>query len=367
MSFTRRRFPGIAQGAAVLATAVMLAACIGRTSRSTVSPEDGSTASSSGLVRNGRVVLVTIDGARWQDVFEGSDPTLGSAASIAPKRLMPRTHALVARSGVAIGASAEGCGIARTAGAANMSLPGYQEIFTGRTSPCRDNRCAQVTETVLDEAVKDNVGGVASIGSWEVLAKAVSGGGWGVFVSSGRRWPDQAPSDRLATLVAAGQGADPYPGSGEYRPDHQTAQIALEYMRVARPALFHVGLGDTDEYGHRGDYPRYLAALRYADDVIGRLADMLDAMGAEGRNTTVIVTPDHGRNADFRDHGNVHPESARTFILAFGGGMVARGQGCPVRDVTLADIAPTVRVLMGLPRDEAKEAGRPIELITEHP
>jgi phosphopentomutase len=165
--------------------------------------------------------------------------------------------------------------------------------------------------------------------------------------------------------VAAGQGADPYPGHGAYRPDTATAAVALEYFRVAKPALFHIGLGDTDELGHRSDYASYLDALRRADAVIGAVADLLDTMGTDGEKTTVIVTPDHGRNSDFRDHGVFRPESARTFLLAFGGAMRARGIGCPASDITLADIAPTVRVLMGLPRDTAEGAGRPIELITE--
>jgi phosphopentomutase len=196
----------------------------------------------------------------------------------------------------------------------------------------------------------------------------VSGGGTGVFVSDGRHWPPEVPaSDHLADVVAAGQAADPYPGYDDYRPDAATAAIALEYLRVAKPALFHIGLGDTDEYGHRGLYASYLDAMRRADSLVGAVADVLATMGDDGARTTVIVTPDHGRNADFRDHGAFHPESARTFLVAFGPRVVRRGIGCPTRDITLADIAPTVRVLMGLPRDTAAGAGTPIELITQEP
>jgi hypothetical protein len=278
---------------------------------------------------------------------------------------MPRAHALVAAHGVALGATREGCATVHTAGASNVSLPGYLEIFTGHASRCLDNRCAQVEETVLDEAARTGSLGVASIGSWSELTRAVSGGDSGVLVSTGHSWPDAAPTGRLGELVAAGRTADPYPGHDDYRPDAATAAIALEYFRVAKPALFHIGLGDTDEHGHRDDYPSYLAALRRADDVIGSIADILATMGPDGEKTTVIVTPDHGRNSDFRDHGVFRPESGRTFVLAFGGRVAVRGVGCPTRDVTLADIAPTIRVLMGLPRDRASGAGRPIELITD--
>lgn len=346
--------------------ALTVIACTERTSTPPVISDDLATTSTDTVPRDGRVIVVTLDGVRWQDVFEGSDRTFGGEPTSPPEALMPRAHQLVATRGMALGATRDGCGTVHTAGASNVSLPGYIEIFTGHPSRCLDNNCDGPAETVFDEAARAGAAGVASIGSWEVLTKSVTGGGTGVFTSTGRNWPEAAPATgRLGELVAVGQSADPYPGHGEYRPDAATAAIALEYYRVAKPALFHVGLGDTDEYGHRNEYASYLTALRRADDLIGDLADLLDTMGDEGRKTTVFVTPDHGRNSDFRDHGVFRPESARTFLLAFGGGIPVRGVACPARDITLADIAPTVRVLMGLPRDTADGHGRAIELVTE--
>jgi hypothetical protein len=108
-------------------------------------------AASPTALRDHRVVLVTIDGVRWQDVFEGSDPALGGSR-IPATEIIPRTSALAAMRGVALGASIPGCATVHTAGGANVSLPGYQEIFTGRRSTCLDNRCASVDGSVLDEA-----------------------------------------------------------------------------------------------------------------------------------------------------------------------------------------------------------------------
>ena len=351
----------------VAALAMMTAAaCTERTSKAPVVIDDLAAASASGPARDGRVVLITIDGARWQDVFEGSDSGFSGAPSIPPEQLMPRAHQLVATRGVALGATLQGCGTAHTAGASNVSLPGYIEIFTGHASQCLDNQCDRVEESVLDEAARAPSGSAASISSWELLLSATSGGGTPVFVSNGRGYPGEPPAtDKvLSQAVAAGRNADPYPGYSEYRPDAATIAIALAYYRAEKPALFHIGLGDTDEYGHRGDYASYLDALKRADSLIGTVADLLDTMGPLGAKTTVIVTPDHGRNSDFNNHGVLHPESARTFVLAFGGGVPVRGIACPAHDVTLADIAPTIRVLVGLPRDTADGAGTPIELIT---
>ena len=320
---------------------------------------------------SGRIVLVTIDGVRAEDVFEGADPKLRPGSNVAPLRrpeaVMPRTHRLVATRGVALGAERAGCGEVRTASGANVSLPGYLEIFTGRRTRCRDNNCDRTTSpTVLDEAVHAGFGPVASIGSWEVLDRAVSNRSMPMLVSEGtQRWPESRPIDNhaLEQLVAAGERADAHPGHGGYRPDASTAAIALEYLRTAHPAFLHVGLGDPDEYGHRNDYPAYLKSIGQADAFIGQVADTLDGMGELGARTTVIITTDHGRNRDFQHHGANSLTSARTFVLAFGGRVAKRGVACPTRDVTLADIAPTIRVLTGLPRDPSHESGRPIEEI----
>ncbi len=351
-------------GIALAVGATLLLSCAVRTGEApTFVTTVGPTSTAPRTLSDGRVVLVTIDGARWQDVFEGTNPSWTGAAHVPPEQLMPRVYAMLETRGVAFGADREGCGTVHTAGGANVSLPGYLEIFTGRPSWCLDNDCAWVNESVMDEAAFAQVAGVASISSWKTLERAVSGGGSGVFVAAGPTWPVEAIRDpRLDELARAGESADPYPGHGAYRPDVHTAAIALEYFRVAKPAFFHVGLGDPDEWGHRSEYGKYLSAMQQADALIGALMDEIDAMGDQGAKTTLIVTPDHGRNATFRDHGALRIESGRTFLLAFGHGVTARGVGCPSGDMTLADIAPTIRRLLGLSPAVDDGGGRPLDL-----
>lgn len=320
---------------------------------------------------DGRVVLVTLDGVRAEDVFEGADPSLRPGSKIAhltrPEAVMPRTHRLVATRGVALGADRAGCGTVRTASGANVSLPGYLEIFTGRKTRCRDNQCARTkTPTFLDEAADAGFAPVASIGSWDVLTRAVTRGASAVLAAEGaQRWPGSRPlvEGQLEAFVSAGEDAEAFPGSGRYRPDHYTTAIALEYLRTAAPPVLHVGLGDPDEWGHKNDYPAYLDAIGKADAFIGALADTLDGMGEVGARTTVIVTTDHGRNRDFQHHGAFSFTSAHAFVIAFGPRVAAQGIACPARDVTLADVAPTVRALIGLSADTAPDAGRAIEEI----
>jgi arylsulfatase A-like enzyme len=155
-----------------------------------------------------------------------------------------------------------------------------------------------------------------------------------------------------------------YPGWLDYRPDRYSAALALQYLVAERPRFLFIGLGDTDEYAHRHNYRGYVSALQAADQFVGQLMDTLATLGDYGAETTVIVTTDHGRAAGFSGHGGDAPESRRVWMFAAGGAVPAVGFADTSRVIHLADIAPTIRLLMGLAADGSAGAGTPVvELI----
>ena len=285
------------------------------------------------------VVLVTIDGVRWQEVFDGTDTALSHAPFRPSRLLVPHLDRLMRERGASIGAP--GRGFIRATGPSFVSLPGYTEILTGRAPiGCQDNTCATVaTPTFLDEAHATGAK-VAAFGSWEMLDRAISSRPGSFPVSVGRSGASESE-------------IDPWPGVGNFRPDRFTAERALHHLATEQPDVLYVGLGEPDEYGHRDDYTGYLAALAYADAFVGRLVDTLDHMGPRGTRTHVIVTADHGRSRDFKSHGAAHPESARVWLVAAGPSIAARGRIVSTRERHLADIAPTLRGLVGLPQARA--------------
>src|SRR4029077_11220017 len=109
-----------------------------------------------------------------------------------------------------------------------------------------------------------------------------------------------------------------WPGSGDFRRDRYTAELALAYLKAEQPDFLFVGLGETDEFAHQGNYAGYLDALSAADRSIGELARALDERASRGIRTALLVTADHGRAAGFRDHGQPYPESARVWLVAGG-------------------------------------------------
>jgi phosphopentomutase len=109
-----------------------------------------------------------------------------------------------------------------------------------------------------------------------------------------------------------------------------------------------IGLGDTDEWGHRDDYENYLRALRHADEFIGELLSTLDSSGEYGRSVTLVVTTDHGRADSFQEH-RAHAEAARVWMAAVGGAVPRQGYVRSPSDRHLRDVAPTLRAWLALP------------------
>jgi hypothetical protein len=288
------------------------------------------------------VVVVAIDGVRFQDVaLEESDDA--SSAT-------PNLRKLVRR-GVGLGSNDTAPFLA--SGPNFVSLPGYTELLTGAESPCTENDCDErPARTLVDEA-SALAGGAAVIASWERIERIATGLGErsSAVVSAGRsggRGRERVATNSVArAMLDAGARAEPFPGHDDYRPDLFTAALATHYFEDRRPAFLFVALGDTDEYAHRGDKEGYLAALRFADQTVGALVEI--ASRWEGHETTFVITTDHGRSDGFRDHGRSHPESQRSFLVAAGPRIAARGTLRGGQPRYLKDIAPTVRDLLALP------------------
>ena len=304
------------------------------------------------------VVLVVLDGVRWQEVFDGVDRTLARRHGISasswpnPADLMPNLHRLVDAEGLAIGAPGHGAEITAS-GPQFISLPGYIEIFAGKPDlACSRNDCMPAPMRTIVDEVRDSgdARDVALVTSWPNIARAASTES-GFVLSAGRKLVDREDELRAdgstASLLDQGARAPSFPGWGDYRPDAFTSRLALRRLAVSRPRFLFVGLGDADEYAHRNDYAGYLRAVHASDTFLGDLTALLGSMGARGRHTTVLVTADHGRAHNFIDHGAQFPESGRVWLVAAGADVADRGLVAASRH-TLSDVAPTIRALLGI-------------------
>lgn len=325
-------------------------------------------------------MIVTLDGVRWREVFEGVDAELASSHGMTPAEvvsaadLLPNLHAIAER-GVALGAPGHGAEI-RASGPNFVSLPGYAELLSGRrVTQCGDNQCQSPgIHTIVDElgASTPHAGfDVAVFSSWPEIARVATTGASSAAVSSGRHGgatrdvflqdAEDKPLLERAALAA------PHPGNGDFRPDALTAELAIHHFRTHHPRFMFVGLGEPDEFGHRNDYAGYLHALRQADARIGEIDRELSALAARGTRTALFVTADHGRADSFVEHGSKFPESARVWLIAGGSALRRAGFVHAPTERYLADLAPTVRAIAGLPRDVHAHAGEPLAELLHEP
>ncbi|HZO12736.1 MAG TPA: sulfatase-like hydrolase/transferase, partial [Polyangiaceae bacterium] len=232
------------------------------------------------------------------------------------------------------------------------------EILTGsRETKCDNNDCTVRKRPTLahEFAAGHELASVAVFASWGPLARVVDPDGR-MLVSVGRE-STNFPRLLDRTLFERGERADPAPGYGNYRPDRYTAELALRYLRTHRPRFMFLSLGDTDEHAHHDDYPHYLEALRFADWTVGEIARTLAELNARGEPTLLVVTSDHGRSVGFSEHGGEWPESAHSWLIAAGDAVTARGIIPGEETYALADIAPTIRAIAGLPASRVSPSG----------
>ncbi len=134
---------------------------------------------------------------------------------------------------------------------------------------------------------------------------------------------------------------------------------ALEHLARREYSLIVINYANPDMVGHTGNYKATVTALETVDQCLGRLLSAIIAMGG-----TTLILADHG-NAELMSDEQGNPWTAHTtnpvpFILVEGEGRKISGHGANVKlrnDGGLADIAPTILEILGLPQP-AEMTGR---------
>jgi 2,3-bisphosphoglycerate-independent phosphoglycerate mutase len=128
---------------------------------------------------------------------------------------------------------------------------------------------------------------------------------------------------------------------------------AVDAIRSGRFDLIVLNFANPDMVGHTGSLQAAIRAVEAVDAGLGRIADAVrDAGGA------LLVTADHGNCELMRDPATGGPHTAHTTnpvpVLLAGG-----PEGARLADGRLADIAPTLLALLGVPQPAAM-TGRPL-------
>jgi 2,3-bisphosphoglycerate-independent phosphoglycerate mutase len=158
------------------------------------------------------------------------------------------------------------------------------------------------------------------------------------FLNGGQEVPETGedrfmpPSPKVATY--------------DMRPEMSAAEVTDRFVAAIKEGydLIVVNYANPDMVGHTGDLEAAKAACAAVDTGLGRALAALEAVGG-----AMIVTADHGNCETMLDPETGGPHTAHTLnpvpVILVGG-----PKGATVAEGRLADLAPTLLELMGLPQ-----------------
>ncbi len=344
-------------------------------------------AAQAGKLRTENLVLVTLDGMRWQEVFGGADSALfrqskyyfadraalqkdfgqGSAEQ-RRQTLMPFLWGTVARQGQLYGNRPAGS-LVNVTNTMRFSYPGYNELLTGAPDDARirsndplDNPNATVLEVLNQQPAFR--GKVAAFGSWEAFPYILNEKRSGLPVNAGQRLATGPGLTSNELLLNQLQPATPSP-FGEERLDAFTDQYALEYVKRKKPRVLYISFGDTDDFAHAGEYGAYLHAARYTDDFIRQLWEYLQRDPQYRGKTTLLITTDHGRGiagTQWQTHGEKVAGADQIWLAALGPDTPALGEA-HTGQLYQNQVAATLAQLLGVPYAPTPRTGTAIRAI----
>lgn len=319
------------------------------------------------------VVLVTLDGVRWQEVFRGPDDALinqetggvtdvmlaglratyGSKPPAERRRLMmPFLWEEVAAHGQLYGNRDQGSPM-RVTNAVRMSYPGYNELLTGVADPAIANNVRRPNSnvTVLEwlNGRPAWAGRVVPLAAWNTFASILN-----VERSHLPLWlTNQPPAPGTASprmREIEGWMEDIPTKDPEEHYDAFVYQAAIDAIETRAPRVLFIGFGEPDTYGHRRNYDRYLDSLHRLDRFIRQLWTLLQSLPQYRDTTTLVLTTDHGRGAappEWANHGARAEGSDETWLAVLGPDTRALGERRDTAEITNAQVAATIAALLG--------------------
>lgn len=331
------------------------------------------------------VVLILIDGYRWQELFRGAEKSLladkrfNSEDSIARfkkywdedplvrrKKLMPFTWEYIARHGQIYG-NRDYDNLVEVTNPYWISYPGRAELYSGfvdssiQKNSHPNNSNINVLEFIHRQ--KGFEGSVAAFVCWRPAGLALNKENAGFLINV--PWED-VKGEKLTDAQKLANELQHYAplvfGYGE-RLDFAVYALASTYIMANHPRFTYIDLGDTDEYAHAGQYDKYLDDIFNIDRMIGNLWNSMQADAFYKDKTTFIIVTDHGRGEgdQWTDHYHTVPHSGETWAMILGPDSKALGEVKTPGRIYQNQFAATMARLLNLEYTANGRAGMPVE------
>ena len=324
------------------------------------------------------VILISLDGMRWQEVFYGADSLLVDDSgyvedpddltkqywdqdpTVRRKTLMPFFWNTLTKEGQLYGNRNLGNKV-NCSNTMKFSYPGYNEILSGFADDERINSNSKIPNpnvTVLEylHNQKAYKGKVFAFGSWDVFPYIVNEERSGIPVNAGfeKAEGDLTEKEKILNDLQD-EIRSPW---GGVRLDVFTHHYALECLKNNKPKVLYIAYGETDDYAHGGKYDQYLWSATQTDDYIREIWEYVQSDASYKDKTTIIITTDHGRGTNpkdtWRSHGGSVPISDQIWIGIIGPDTPAKGVMAGDKQYYQNQVARTLAHLLGVKYDQPK-------------
>ena len=319
------------------------------------------------------IIIITTDGFRWQDLFNGMDSVIannskfnegdseliykkywGNDVKERREKLLPFLWKTIASKGSIYGNRQYGANV-NVMNRYWFSYPGYNEIMTGYpdTAINSNNFPPNPHVNVLEFFNKQPKlkGKVAAFGAWEAFDRILNEQRAGLPVISAFDKVGGANPTANEKLINAMNSEAYKPFNEGECLDVFTHFAAKEWLVKKKPKVMYIAYGETDEWAHAGKYRSYLDAAHQVDDWIRQLWEYVQSDPQYRNKTVFFITCDHGRGNNINDQWTKHysdvPGSNEIWFAVFGPGIPAAGEIKMAIQLYQQQYAQTFAKLMG--------------------
>jgi len=330
------------------------------------------------------IFIITIDGFRWQEVFNGADPAIINNAAfvkdtslmrqlymdtdplIRRQKLMPFFWNVIAQKGQLYGNRLFNNKV-NVKNLYKVSYPGYNEILTGYTDPQiiinlpRNNNNVNILEYLNNKEEYHEK--VVAFSSWYIFPYILNKERSGLKINSGYEKMEDENADTTFQLINRVQ--ENIEEKSHTRYDQLTYLNAREYIEQHHPRVVFIGLGETDEFAHQGQYDMYLQQATAIDKMIADLWYYVQTHSFYKDKTTFIITTDHGRGSkpsSWSAHHLFIRGSAQTWLAMIGPDISPAGEIKNEQQIYEKQLPTTIAMFLGQKFETAHRAGKPITL-----
>lgn len=318
------------------------------------------------------LILVTMDGLRWQEVFNGADSILLFDPRFNPKsetmanqfwaptelerrkRLMPFFWNTLARQGQILGNRRYG-NFVSVANTHWFSYPGYNEMLTGRPDDWRiftNFKWRNPNRNLLEmlHQQPEFHGKVQAFATWDAFPYIFNEKRAGFPVYGGI---ENQPKEQVSFQID-----DP-----ELKADARTWQNAFEHLQQDQPRLVFIGFNATDAHAHAGRYDLYLEAAHQVDQWLSELWSFIQQHPIYRDRTTLMISTDHGRGqGSFWQHHHAAIAGSDAIWLAVAGpDTPSAGEGIEPIQIWQKQIASTCARFLNAPFLPGHRVAEPID------